>query len=216
MGKVGQRERKTQSRIVKLFQKELNYTYLGDWHDAERNSPIEEDLLRTFITKNQKHNPTVVNRAIEELKKVAGNQSKSLYDLNKDVYALLRYGIKIKEDVGDTKKTISLIDWNNVEANDFAIAEEVTVRGESTKRPDVVLYINGIALCVLELKRSTISVSEGIRQNLDNQKSIFIKPFFATMQLVMAGNDTEGLRYGTIETPEKYFLTWKERNDNNT
>ena len=78
------------------------------------------------------------------------------------------------------------------------------------KRPDIVLYVNGIALGVLELKRSTVSVAEGIRQNLDNQKKVFIQPFFSTVQFVMAGNDTEGLRYGTIETPEKYYLTWKE------
>ena len=78
------------------------------------------------------------------------------------------------------------------------------------KRPDVVLYVNGIALGVLELKRSTVSVAEGIRQNLDNQKKVFIEHFFSTMQWVMAGNDTEGLRYGAIETPEKYYLTWKE------
>ena len=76
--------------------------------------------------------------------------------------------------------------------------------------PWVMLYVNGIALAVLELKRSTVSVAEGIRQNLDNQKKEFIQPFFSTMQLVMAGNDTEGLRYSTIETPEKYYLTWKE------
>jgi type I restriction enzyme R subunit len=216
MSKVGQRERKTQDRIVKLFQNTLKYTYLGNWEDVERSSPVEEENLRKFITKNQKHTPILVNRAIEEFKKVSGNQTKSLYDLNKDTYGLLRYGIQVKEDAGDTKKTVHLIDWANPEENDFAIAEEVTVRGENTKRPDVVLYINGIAIAVLELKRSTISVSEGIRQNLDNQKSIFIKPFFATIQLVMAGNDTEGLRYGTIETPEKYFLTWKERGETDT
>ena len=97
--------------------------------------------------------------------------------------------------------------------NDFYIAEEVTVEGEHTKRPDIVLYINGIAVGVIELKRSTISLSEGIRQNLDNQKPEFIKQFFATIQLVMAGNDTEGLRYGVIETPEKYYLRWKEKSD---
>ena len=66
---------------------------------------------------------------------------------------------------------------------------------------------------LLELKRSTVSVAEGIRQNLDNQKKIFIEHFFSTMQLIMAGNDTEGLRYGTIQTPEKYYLTWKEESD---
>lgn len=51
-----------------------------------------------------------------------------------------------------------------------AIAEEVTVAGENTKRPDLVLYVNGIALGVIELKRSTVSIGEGIRQNLDSQK----------------------------------------------
>ena len=73
-----------------------------------------------------------------------------------------------------------------------------------------MLYVNGIALGVLELKRSTVAVSEGIRQNLDNQKPEFIRSFFATVQLVMAGNETEGLRYGVIETPGKHWLRWKE------
>jgi type I restriction enzyme R subunit len=107
-----------------------------------------------------------------------------------------------------------LIDWKNPEANDFAIAEEVSIKGENKKCPDIVLYVNGIALGVIELKRSSVSVSEGIRQNLDNQKKDFIRNFFTTMQLVMAGNDTQGLRYGTIETPEKYYLEWKEEIEN--
>ncbi len=94
--------------------------------------------------------------------------------------------------------------------NDFAIADEVTVKGLHNKRPDIVLYVNGIALGVLELKRSTVSLSEGIRQNLDNQKHIFIKPFFSTVQYIMAGNDSEGIAYGAIETKEKYFMKWKE------
>ncbi|GAI00887.1 unnamed protein product, partial [marine sediment metagenome] len=103
-----------------------------------------------------------------------------------------------------------LIDWKHPENNHFAIAEEVTVRGNHTKRPDIVLYINGIAIGVIELKRSTVSVSEGIRQNIGNQKDEFIKSFFTTVQVVMAGNDTEGLRYATTETTEEYYLTWKE------
>jgi type I restriction enzyme R subunit len=61
-----------------------------------------------------------------------------------------------------------LIDWEHPDKNHFAIAEEVSVKGELTKRPGIVLYVNGIALGVLELKRSTVSVSEDIRQNLDN------------------------------------------------
>ena len=129
------------------------------------------------------------------------------------MYELLRYGVKVKEGAGEQHQTVWLIDWEHPEANHFAIAEEVSVKGELTKRPDIVLYVNGIALGVLELKRSTVSVSEGIHQNLDNQKKSFIRAFFTTIQLVMAGNDTEGLRYGTIETPEKYYLTWKEESN---
>jgi type I restriction enzyme R subunit len=88
----------------------------------------------------------------------------------------------------------------------------VSIKGENKKRPDLVLYVNGIALGLLELKRSSVSVAEGIRQNLDNQKKDFIRNFFTTQQLVMAGNDTQGLRYGAIEIPEKYYLEWKENN----
>jgi len=121
--------------------------------------------------------------------------------------------VKVKPGVGENTVDVWLIDWAHPENNHFAIAEEVTVAAADAKahrkRPDVLLYVNGIALGVLELKRSTVSVAEGIRQNLDNQKKVFIEHFFSTMQWVMAGSDSEGLRYGTTGTQEKYYLTWK-------
>jgi len=213
MSGVGQIEKRTQQRVVKLFRDALGYDYLGDWSDREGNSNIEETYLHAFLEKNG-HNETLIGRALYVLAKAAGDTSRSLYDRNKDVYELLRYGVKVKQDVGENAETVWLIDWKKPENNHFAIAEEVTVPAAEVhahgKRPDVVLYVNGIALGVLELKRSTVSVAEGIRQNLDNQKKDFIEHFFSTMHLVMAGNDTEGLRYGTIQTPEKYYLTWKE------
>jgi type I restriction enzyme R subunit len=209
MSTVGQGERATQNRVVKLFREQLGYTHLGNWEDRTDNSNIEEAYLLPFL-KRQGYSDTLIIRALRELNRVAGDQTKSLYDINKAVYGLLRYGVQVKAEAGENTQTLWLIDWENPLNNDFAIAEEVTVKGEHSKRPDVVLYVNGIALGVLELKRSIVSVSEGIRQNLDNQKKMFIQPFFTTMQLIMAGNDTEGLRYGAIETREKYYLTWKE------
>jgi type I restriction enzyme, R subunit len=209
MSKVGQPERATQNRVVKLLKQELNYDYLGDWQDRPNNRNIEESYLAAFLERTG--NPAVlVKKALDELQRVVGDQSRNLYSVNKDVYSLLRYGVKVKAEIGEQTQTVWLIDWKNPHNNHFAIAEEVTVRGTNTKRPDIVFYVNGIALGVLELKRSIVFVSEGIRQNLDNQKKEFIQSFFNTMQLVMAGNDTEGLRYGTIETKEKYYLTWKE------
>ena len=209
MSIVGQKERATQKRVVDLFRHTLHYEYLGNWHDRPNNRAIEEAYLRPFLVQRG-YADALITKALRELKHVAGDQTTSLYESNKQLYSLLRYGIQVKADAGDTYQTVGLIDWQNPHANHFAIAEEVTVISPNTKRPDIVLYLNGIALGVLELKRSTVSVSEGIRQNLDNQKAMFIQPFFRTMQLVMAGNDTAGLRYGTIETPEKYYLAWKE------
>lgn len=210
MSNVGQKERNTQNRVVKFFTEQLGYDYLGNWEYREANSNIEKDLLTQWLSKRGVSG-ALITRTLHQLDKAAAlGEGKKLFDANKDVYRLLRYGVKEKEGAGELNQTVWLIDWKHPEANHFAIAEEVSVKGELKKRPDIVLYVNGIALGVIELKRSSVSVSEGIRQNLDNQKKNFIRNFFTTMQLVMAGNDTQGIRYGTIETSEKYYLEWKE------
>jgi type I restriction enzyme R subunit len=209
MSKIGKKERETQDRVKALFRKELKYRYLGNWENRDENSNIEEDILIAYLTRKGYHSG-LIQKALYEFKKIVNDQSRSLYDVNKDVYSLLRYGITVQPDIGRNRETVWLLDWQNPLENDFAIAEEVTISGIHKKRPDIVLYVNGIALGVLELKRSTVSVLEGIRQNLDNQKHIFIRPFFSTIQYVMAGNDSEGLAHAAIETREKYFLKWKE------
>ena len=210
MNLTGQIERATQNRVLQLFKTQLQYRYLGNWEERG-GSNIEDDILRNYL--NSKYDAALIDKAIYELTKAAGNQSKTLYDVNKEVYGLLRYGVKVKTEAGANTETVELINWKQWDKNDFAIAEEVTVKGEHSKRPDIVLYINGIAIGVLELKRSTVSMGEGIRQNLDNQSPKFIERFFTTIQLVMAGNDTEGLKYGCIETKEKYYLQWKEESE---
>ena len=215
MTTVGERERRTQERVVAHFRDVLGYRYLGDWTHREENRNIEEGLLTAWL-RRRGHSKKIINRVLYELSKAkAISGSKNLYDANREVYGLLRYGVKVRPGAGEQHRTVRLIDWEHPGENDFAIAEEVTIAGENRKRPDIVLYVNGIALGILELKRSTVSVSEGIRQNLDNQKKEFIRPFFATVQVIMAGNETEGLRYGVIETPEKYYLRWKEASPDN-
>ena len=210
MTQVGELERKTQRRVIRHFRDRLGYTYLGDWHERDDNRNIEPDHVSRFL-RRQGHTPALITKALDKLDKAAAlGGSKTLYDANREVYGLLRYGARVSPGLGQHTVTVQLIDWENPAANHFAIAEEVTVTGKNTKRPDIVLYVNGIAVGILELKRSTVSVAEGIRQNLVNQKRDFIQPFFSTVQLVMAGNDTEGLRYGVIGTPEKHWLRWKE------
>ena len=210
MSVVGEVEKLAQQRVVDFFRDALGYTYLGDWTRRSDNSNVEREFLADWL-RPQGHSDKIIDKALHQLEKaVALGGSKTLYDANKEVYGLLRYGVKVLPEVGEQHLTVWLIDWKNPANNKFVIAEEVTVNGKNKKRPDIVLYVNGIALGVLELKRSIVSVAGGIRQNLDNQKKEFIQPFFTTVQLVMAGNETEGLRYAMIETPEKYWLRWKE------
>lgn len=213
MSTVGQIEKKTQDRVVRLIAEQLGYEYLGDWHDGNRTSGIEVDLL-TQNLRARNYDEALITRALDQLQKAAAvGVGHNLYEANRDVYQLLRYGVKVKAAVGESTQTVWLIDWQTPSASHFAIAEEVTVLGHHTKRPDIVLYVNGLALGVIELKRSKVSLTEGIRQSIGNQSKDFIRPFFSTVQYLFAGNDAEGLRYGVIDTPEKYWLEWKEDSD---
>ena len=122
----------------------------------------------------------------------------------------------MKVEAGKVTDTVHLIDWKQPNKNDFAVAEEVTLHGPLKWRPDLIIYLNGIAVGVIELKNSYSSIENGIRQSLSNQEKEFNQWFFNTVQIIFAGNDSEGLRYGSIKTEEKYFLKWKEDEQDNT
>lgn len=204
-------ERKLQNKVRHWLIDDLGYIFLGNLDDRY-NTPVKEELLIANL-KKRGYKPEQITKAVAELRSRVSNQADNLYTVNKAVYALLRYGLQgVKDDAGH-RNTVHYIDWTDAGNNDFYVAEEVTVLRydrTTTKRPDLVLYVNGIALGMFELKRSCVSVGEGIRQMLTNQKKENIESFFATEQFLFAGNETEGLRYGTIETPEKYYLQWKE------
>jgi Type I restriction enzyme R protein N terminus (HSDR_N) len=100
--------------------------------------------------------------AVERLRREANNHTRSLYQNNKAVHEMLRYGVSAKTDPGKPYEVIHLIDWKTPDRNDFAIAEEVTLMSGYNRRPDIVLFVNGIAIGVLELKNSRVSIEEGI------------------------------------------------------
>ena len=203
MSNIGDSERRTQSRVIDFFQTKLRYNYIGNLKD-QVNRNIDEAKLTQWLT-DHGYTEAIAVRAVEELVKASTNMQEGLYTANREVYQLLKYGAKIKENADENETTVYFINWETPGENLFEIAEEVTVVANNEKRPDLVVYLNGIAVAVIELKKSTVSVSNGIRQNLTNQREMFIEPFFTTMQFCMAGNDSEGLRYGTIRTKEKYY-----------
>lgn len=215
MSGIGKPERVTQKRVVALFCDELRYRYLGDWTERVGNSNIEEMLLSDWLAKSG-YSAAHISRALDALQREANNHNRTLVGNNEGVYKLLRYGVPVKTEAGKPTETVHLINWREPKRNDFAIAEEVTLKGASERRPDIVLYVNGIAIAVLELKNSRTSIGDGIRQSLSNQKPEFNAWFFSTVQFIFAGNDSEGLQYGSIDTQEKYFLKWKEDEQDNT
>ncbi|GAA6997825.1 HsdR family type I site-specific deoxyribonuclease [Helicobacter pylori] len=198
-------EKEVQKQVIETF-KSMGYAYLGDLTKSD-NENINKESLKAWLVKNQKINDKRWQRIEHKINSTLEND---LYEANQAFYNLLIYGVKTTISQNEPTQTSWLIDWKDVFKNEFSVAEEVSVKGPNMKRPDMVLYVNGIALGVLELKNSSVSVESAIRQNLDNQKKEFIRDFFKTIQLVMAGNESQGLRYGVIETKEKHYLSWKE------
>ena len=206
-------ERKTQNRVVNLLTSAvgdggLGYRRIGDLSDQLNNLCVRpEDLQANLASRG--YSPSHVARALEELRKAVDTTGISLTEANLRTYQLLRYGAQVKVSESLPHETVHLIDWEHPERNDFAVAEEVTLKGGYERRPDLVLYINGMAIVVIELKRASVEIGDGVRQLRSNQEEIFNKPFFSTVQLLIAGSDSQGVRYGTTGTPEQFFVDWK-------
>src|SRR5690606_11472808 len=112
-------------------------------------------------------------QALQKLMAAADVTGITLYQASLHTYQLLRYGVPVQVAAGAPHETVHLIDWDTPQNNQFALAEEVTLKGGHERRPDIVLFVNGLAVAVIELKRSSVDIANGIRQLITNQEEIF-------------------------------------------
>ena len=162
--------------------------------------------------------PSGIEQIVRELS--ALSLTEGLLPANERLYQMLALGITVTEFMPDGKKhqpTIAVIDWAEPAANRWEVTEELEVlstHGTHSRIPDVVCYVNGLPLVVIEAKRpesgkaEKATVDEGISQNLRNQRHDEIPQLFAYAQLLLAVNHSEG-RYGTTFTAAKFWARWR-------
>ena len=194
--------------------------------DGKQDQVVLRQILRKELSKRTfpfagKEYPLSsksVDNLIAEICSPALNEG--LLTANEKMYDHLFYGIPVTEFVNGKKvnPTIPLIDWYNIHNNDFSYTEEFAVTrsgGVDTRRPDIICFVNGIPLVVIEAKRPDSqakkgpTINEGISQTLRNQRPDEIPHLFAYSQLLLSINGHEG-RYGTCNTPAKFWAAWRE------
>jgi type I restriction enzyme R subunit len=217
----------SQGPAIEVLQK-LGYQYLspeeaermrGNLHHVLLTTVLEEKLkeLNSYEYQGQIYNfsESNIRQAIRDLDEPLTN---GLVKTNEVIYETIMNGRSYTEFLPDGSKksfTIQYIDWNNIENNVFHVVEEFEVErmdGRGTVRPDIVLFVNGIPFAVIECKKASISMNQGISQMIRNQGKDYAPHLFKFIQIVMSTNKNE-TKYATCNTPKKFWSVWKEEKE---
>lgn len=225
-------ESKIQQNSINLLQS-LGYKFISREENLKlRGGKTSEVLFREILTKKlgeingyeykgkrYKFSQSNVLKAVDELAGVSLNEG--LMVANERITNLLLLGTSLEENLEDgTRRSFSFkfIDFENLQNNDFYVTEEFEVSrvsqsdAQKHRRPDLVLFINGIPIVVIELKKSSVSFENGIKQLEKEQGKDEIAHLFKYIQLTIAANGS-GARYGTTGTPFKFYSVWKEQDE---
>ena len=199
--------------LIELFQslegKQFRYQY-GPDIEREYTNPILDDVLQESL---QNINPALPHCAIDDaIKKLHQIEGSSLYECNFKFTQMVQYGIEVQyTDSKHQVKTaiVQLIDFDHEDENDFLVVNQYTVQELDTKRPDIVVFVNGLPLVVIELKspsREETDASEAYLQLRNYQKfipSLFIYNAFNVM------SDMALTKIGTVTAKEDRYMEWK-------
>ncbi|MED4405383.1 type I restriction endonuclease subunit R [Heyndrickxia coagulans] len=217
----------SQVPAIEVLQK-LGYQYLspeetermrGNLHHVLLTTVLEEKLkkLNSYEYQGQTYqfSESNIRQAIRDLDEPLTN---GLVKTNEVIYETIMNGRSYTEFLPDGSKksfTIQYIDWNNIENNVFHVVEEFEVErmdGRGTVRPDIVLFVNGIPFAVIECKKASISMNQGISQMIRNQGKDYAPQLFKFIQIVMSTNKNE-TKYATCNTLKKFWSVWKEEKE---
>ena len=214
----------SQDRALKVIER-LGYTIVprseAERKRGSRKAVLFTEELQAFLSKQtyrfgsetRYFSGGAIARAMQA---VDQNSVAGLYAANKEIYELICAGKSMEEELPDgTRQSfdIQYIDFEHPENNTFQVTDEFEVERPNGRfaRPDLVVLVNGIPLVVIECKKSSVDVMEGVMQNIRNWGEDYIPHLFRYAQLVMAMNPNKVL-YGTCGTPAKYFVSWHEDN----
>lgn len=216
----------SQRPAIEVLQK-LGYKYISEEENKKLRNYILTDVLFKDILAKKLNEINSYEYKGEKYKFSASTIGQAIKDLNEDlvtglistnekIYDLLTLGKSYQENMVDgTKRSfdIKYIDFEHPENNDFYVTEEFSVlrmNGKDYARPDIVLFVNGIPLAVIECKDASVPIIQAISQNIRNQKPDYIPQLFKFTQIVMAANKNE-TKYATCGTPDKFWSTWNEQ-----
>lgn len=201
-----------ENAVLQLFQKQLGYTYIyGPDVDRDYHSPLYEDVLLPCL---RRVNPSLPMGALNEaVYKLKNFESGTLLQKNMVFMDYLQNGVPVKYFVnGEERSTlVYLVDYKNPANNDFTIANQWTVVENSEKRPDVILFVNGLPLVVVELKspsREKTDASAAYRQLRNYMHEI---PSLFIYNAVCVMSDMTTSKAGTITSGENRYMDWKTK-----
>ena len=219
MSEEGNKQRDTeyllQKQVYKWLRDDVHYDDHG-WAQGVPNYNVEEDELRKYLASTGKYSQQVVDRAVNDLALAARRIPGGLRKANIAMaYDWLLFGAEIYDEEKGHKVHVDFINFDNPLANDFYFKSEVSVfeNDKEHKRPDIVVYVNGIALVVIELKGKDHDVKEAIRQNITNQSEKPVKmipAFFTTVAVCIGANEGQGMKLATVGSKEQFYFPWRE------
>jgi type I restriction enzyme R subunit len=183
--------------------------------DVLRKQLKEINSIRVSATKTSIFTDDNIERGILALKNLPMNEG--YIAASEKAYNLLTLGQALEQSVDGDKKSFTLqyIDWKNISNNVFHVSEEYSVMRSTSKehyRPDLVLFVNGIPLCIIECKRPDMKepLKQAISQHLRNQQEDGIRGLYVYSQLTLS-IATQEAAYATNATPEKFWAKWHEK-----